>query len=47
LTGVFPKRGTAVAKEKLANFSDEMTEGRRRVRAEDESFEHGGWIVSS
>jgi len=30
-----------------ANLSDEVTEGRRSVNAEEERVERGGWIVNS
>jgi len=36
-----------MAIERSANLRDEMTEGRRRVRAEEERVEREGWIVNS
>jgi len=39
--------GTGLAMEQLANFSDEVTEGRSSVRAEEERVEREGWIVNS
>jgi len=31
----------------LENLSEEVTEGRRNVRVEEEGVERGGWIVNS
>jgi len=36
-----------MAIERLANLSDEVTEGRSRVRAEEERVEQEGWIENS
>ena len=36
---LFQRGGTAMAIERSANFSDEVTEGRRSVRAEEERVE--------
>ena len=35
------------AMERSANFSDEVTEGRSSVSAEEERVEREGWIVNS
>jgi len=41
---LFQRVGTASGyKERSANFSDEVTEGRRSVRAEEERVERDGW----
>ena len=37
--------GTAMAAERLANFSYELTEGQSSVRVEEERVERGGWIM--
>ena len=34
-----------MAMEQLANFSNEVTEGRGSVRAEEECVERAGWVV--
>ena len=47
LVTMFQSVGTAKAKERLANFSEEVTEGRISVRAEEECIERGGWIMNS
>lgn len=39
--------GTAMAMERFENFSDEVMEGRRSVRAEEDRVERGGWIVNN
>jgi len=44
---LFQRGGTAVAMERSANFSDEVTEGRSSVMAEEECVEQAGWIVNS
>ena len=36
-----------MAMERFANFSDEVTEGRRSVRAEEERVERSGWTVNN
>ena len=36
-----------MAIERSANLSDDATEGRSSVRAEEERFERAGWIVNS
>ena len=36
-----------MAIERSANLSDEVTEGRSSVRAEEERIEREGWIVNS
>jgi hypothetical protein len=33
--------------ERFENFSDEVMEGRRSVRAEEDRVERGGWIVNN
>jgi len=43
----FQKGGAAMALERSANFSDEVTEGRSSIRAEEELVEREGWIVNS
>ena len=47
LAGVCFKEGTAMAMERLDNFSDEVTEGRSSARVEEERVERCGWIVNS
>ena len=42
-----PKRGTAMAMERLEHVSDEVTEGRSSVKAEGECVEREGWLLSS
>jgi len=37
----------ATAMERLANFSDEVTEGRSSVMAEEDRVEREGWIMNS
>ena len=39
---LFQRGGTAMAMERFANFSDEVTGGRRSVRAEEERVEGSG-----
>ena len=41
---LFQRGGTAMVIERSANLSDEVTEGRRSVRAEEERVEREGWI---
>lgn len=41
------KGGTAIAIDRLANFSDEETEGRSNVSMEEERVARRGWIVNS
>ena len=36
-----------MAMERLANFSDEVTEGRSSVKVAEELVERGGWIMNS
>jgi len=36
-----------MAIERSANLSDEVPEGQRSVRAEEERIERGGWILNS
>ena len=43
---LFQIGGTAMAIERSANLSDDVTEGRRTVRAEEERVEREGWIVN-
>jgi len=43
LGGLFQRGGTAVAIERSANLSDEVTEGRRSVRAEEGRVEREGY----
>jgi len=40
-----PKRWAAMAMERLANLSEEVTEGRNSVRVEEERVERDGWII--
>ena len=48
LAEVCSKEGrTAMALERSANFSDEVTEGWSSVRAEVERVERVGWMVKS
>ena len=48
LAGICSYRGgTAMAKERSANLSDEVTEGRERVRAEEERVDRGGCGIVS
>ena len=43
LAGVCSREsGTAMAMERFANFIDEVTEGRKSVRAEEERVERSG-----
>jgi len=44
---LFQRGGTAMAIERSARLSDEVTEGRRSVRAKEERVEQRGWIVNS
>ena len=44
---LFQRSGTAMAMERLASFSGEVTEGLRSVRAEEERIEREGWIMNS
>ena len=44
---LFQRDGTAMAKERLKNLSDEVPKGRSNVRMEEEQVERGGWIVDS
>jgi len=44
---LFQRGGTAMAVERLANFNDEVTEGRSSIRVEEERVERGGWIENS
>jgi len=47
LVVLFQRVVTAMAMERSANFSDEVTEKRSSVRAEKERVEREGWIVNS
>ena len=42
---LFQRGGTAMAMERFANFSDEVTDRRRRFRLEEERVERSGWTV--
>ena len=44
---LFQRGGTAIAMERFANFSDEVTEGRSSVREEEERVGRSGWIVNN
>ena len=44
---MFQRVGTAMAIERSVNLSDEVTEGQRSVRAEEERVEREDWIVNS
>ena len=44
LAGVCSK---AMAMDRFANFSEEVTEGRRSARADDERVERSGWTVNN
>ena len=45
---LFQNVSTAMAmEERLANFSDGLTEGRSSVRIEEKHVEQDGWIVNS
>jgi len=44
---LFKRGGTAMAMKRSANLSDDVTEGRSSVRAEEERVEREGWIVNS
>lgn len=39
--------GTAMAMEQFANSSDEVTEGRRKIQAEEERVYRSGWTVNN
>ena len=41
------QRTAAMTMERFANFSDEVTEGRRSVRLEEERVERSGWTVNN
>ena len=43
----FKRGGTAMTMERSANYSDEVTEGRNSVRAEEERVEREGWIETA
>ena len=49
LAGFFLRRntGTAMTMERFANFSDEVTEGRRNVKAEEELVHQSGSTASN
>jgi hypothetical protein len=36
-----------MAMDRLANFSDELTEGRRYARADNERVQRSGWTVNN
>ena len=44
---LFHRGGTAMAMERFANFSDDVTGGRRSVRAEEERVERSGWTMNN
>jgi len=44
--GLLTKHGS-MAMERLVNFSDEVTDGRKSARAEEERIERGGWTVNN
>ena len=44
---LFQRGGTAMAMERFANFSDDVTGGRRSVRAEEERVERSGWTENN
>ena len=44
---LFQRGGTAMAMERFANLSDEVTEGRSSVRVEDERVGRRGWTVNN
>ena len=44
---LFQRGGTAMAIERFANFSDDVTGGRRSVRAEEERVERSGWTENN
>ena len=44
---LFQRGEAAMAMQRLANFSDEVTEGRSHVRVEEERVEREDWIVNS
>ena len=44
---LFQRGGTAMAMERFANLSDEVTEGRSSVRVEEERVERRGWTVNN
>ena len=44
---MFQRGGTAMAMERFANLSDEVTEGRSSVRVEAERVERRGWTVNN
>ena len=43
---LFQRGGTAMAMERFANLSDEVTGERSSVRLEDERVGRSGWIVN-
>ena len=44
---LFQRGGTAMAMELFANFSDDVTGGRRSVRAEEERVKRSGWTENN
>jgi len=44
---LFQRGGIATAMELLENLSDEVTEGRRSVRVDEDRVEGGGWMVNN
>ena len=44
---LFQRGGTAMAMERFANLSDEVTEGRSCLSVEDERVERRGWTVNN
>ena len=42
---LFQSLGAAIRKERLVIFSEDLQDGRRRVRQSEERVEPGGWTV--